>query len=442
MNQKRLLILFLVLFSISILSTTVAFAQEDNFWDSVIGPFGEGFEEAYEKYFPFIDAIVYIIIFTGLAEWALGSRFMGGYGSGKKGGKAVVIGIGLVFALSLALWERSAGFNLKSFGPIAMAVMLAIMCFALYEGLRTALGKENINKSTAFFLAYLAFIFALVVFKVLEAIGELFPGSKPVLGILNLIGILAAVLLIFKGFRNLTGEESKAFSFGGRTPRRSSTLGSSGGAGPGTPETPHEAAEEEAQEEYEEKEIEEEEKIEENDYIFIKKASEKIQEAWQKLEWAKNPSVSWQKKKEVAEEALSDFNEGIATAEEAEKLARKAGDTAKRMLDRIKKIAEHTGERDLGNEEKRMLSVVADLDQKLKDLIEKSKKLYKGMTGSHEGDTKYMKQDEFKAIMDDFYQAEIDIKSLINIDETIRAELENAEKITRRKAAIAESRGA
>jgi hypothetical protein len=227
MKKKTLLILILTVCFISLFATAVS-AQ--TFWDSILGPF-EGFEEAYDKYFPFIDAIIYCIIFIGLAEWTIGKKFSGGYSSGK-GGKAVVAGIGIIFAISLALWERTAGFNIKAFGPIAMGIFVAVMCLALYEGLKEG---AKMGTTTAATISYTAFFFAMLGFGAIQAIADRFPGAKPLVGILHFVAFGAILLLVYKFLRGITG-------FAGGTPKEPAPSG----------QPPRKAKGEEAEEEAEE----------------------------------------------------------------------------------------------------------------------------------------------------------------------------------------------
>lgn len=240
MKKKTLLILILTVCLISLFATAVS-AQ--TFWDSILGPF-EGFEEAYDKYFPFIDAIIYCIIFIGLAEWTIGKKFSGGYSSGK-GGKAVVAGIGIIFAISLALWERTAGFNIKAFGPIAMGVFVAVMCLALYEGLKEG---AKMGTTTAATISYTAFFFAMLGFGAIQAIADRFPGAKPLVGILHFVAFGAVLLLVYKFLRKIPA----AIGGGGRPATPPTPGGPS--AGPPAPggQPPEKVKGEEAEEKAEE----------------------------------------------------------------------------------------------------------------------------------------------------------------------------------------------
>ena len=81
----------------------------------------------YESYTVFIDFAIYLMVFVGISQITLGSRFQG------KGGKAITIAIGISLALSLAISEKYLGFSLRSLGPIAVGIFLAILSVMIYR---------------------------------------------------------------------------------------------------------------------------------------------------------------------------------------------------------------------------------------------------------------------------------------------------------------------
>ncbi len=112
---------------ISVLASAVSAAPAANegMLGNVLGMFGD-LSKVYDKFSALIDAGIYLVIFLGLAQATIGKKFE------NKGGKVMVVGIALVLALGLALWERQAGFNLKSFGPIAALILLGLLGFMIW----------------------------------------------------------------------------------------------------------------------------------------------------------------------------------------------------------------------------------------------------------------------------------------------------------------------
>ena len=82
MNKKLLLLTIISLFLISSIGV---YAAEDSILDSVFGALaGDSFDmtEFYGKYSNFVDFLLYLILFIGIAQMTLGKRFEG------RGGKA------------------------------------------------------------------------------------------------------------------------------------------------------------------------------------------------------------------------------------------------------------------------------------------------------------------------------------------------------------------
>ncbi|MDD3558264.1 MAG: hypothetical protein PHW27_06775, partial [Melioribacteraceae bacterium] len=61
-----------------------------------------------------------------------------------KGGKAIVVAIGLVLAIGLAISESYIGFNLRSFGPLAAAIFIFFVGLVIFLGIKSA-GMENVG---------------------------------------------------------------------------------------------------------------------------------------------------------------------------------------------------------------------------------------------------------------------------------------------------------
>jgi hypothetical protein len=103
----------------------------------------------YESYSVFIDFAIYLMVFVGISQITLGSRFQG------KGGKAITIAIGISLALALAISERYLGFSLRSLGPIAVGIFLAILSVMIYRLIKQLGGDFAVSGSLAYIIILL-----------------------------------------------------------------------------------------------------------------------------------------------------------------------------------------------------------------------------------------------------------------------------------------------
>jgi len=127
-KKRDIILILLGIFIFSILAYSAA-AQQAGMIESLLKPFGN-IEVVYAKYSTLIDLAIYLVIFLGLAQYTLGRKFKGA------GSRAIITGVGLVFAVGLALFERQAGFNLIAFGPIAALIFTIILAIAVWLGLQ------------------------------------------------------------------------------------------------------------------------------------------------------------------------------------------------------------------------------------------------------------------------------------------------------------------
>jgi hypothetical protein len=103
----------------------------------------------YDSYTVFIDFAIYLMVFVGISQITLGSRFQG------KGGKAITIAIGISLAISLTITERYLGFSLKSLGPIAVGIFLAILSVMIYRLIKQLGGDFAVSGSIAYIIILL-----------------------------------------------------------------------------------------------------------------------------------------------------------------------------------------------------------------------------------------------------------------------------------------------
>jgi len=105
--------------------------------------------QLYSRYSVFIDFAIYLMVFVGISQLTLGNRFQG------RGGKAIAIAIGVSLALSLAVTEKYLGFSIKSLGPIAVAIFLAILSVMIYRLIKQLGGSFAVSGSLAYIIILL-----------------------------------------------------------------------------------------------------------------------------------------------------------------------------------------------------------------------------------------------------------------------------------------------
>ena len=140
--------------------------------------------QIYSQYGRIFDFTLFLILFLGLAQVAFGKRFEG------RGGKAVVVALGVSLAVGLSVAEASFGFNLGSLSGLAVAILI-IAFGLLFFFLMNSLGlQKTTSLSWSFILAYL-FLESLST-KLSLWFQEKFP-------VINLIFLIACLFAIIKG---------------------------------------------------------------------------------------------------------------------------------------------------------------------------------------------------------------------------------------------------
>ncbi|MFC1734751.1 hypothetical protein ACFL1X_01445 [Candidatus Hydrogenedentota bacterium] len=87
-------------------------------------------ERIYQHYGNTIDFVVFLLLFIGVTEATLSRRFPG------KGGKLMSLAVGTSLAAGLVLAERQLGFDLRSFGSAAVAVLAVVLGITVFEFLK------------------------------------------------------------------------------------------------------------------------------------------------------------------------------------------------------------------------------------------------------------------------------------------------------------------
>ena len=146
--RKRIqwiILLFLILFTFN----SSIISAEENILNTFFRPF-ENLDVAgiYDNYSVIIDLIIYLTIFLGLSQAILSKKFQG------RGGKAVVISVGLILTIGMITAEKTIGFNIKTFGPVAVWIIIFLIASVLFYTIKY-IGAGNISAgSIAFVITY------------------------------------------------------------------------------------------------------------------------------------------------------------------------------------------------------------------------------------------------------------------------------------------------
>jgi hypothetical protein len=114
--------------------------------NQLLEPFrGIDIAATYNEFSPFIDFVIYLVIFTGLTRFVFSKRFPG------RGGKAISIGIALVLSTGASVFSATTGFKLANFGPLAAGILVILVGILTY-GLLRHLAGNSFNAGIASFI--------------------------------------------------------------------------------------------------------------------------------------------------------------------------------------------------------------------------------------------------------------------------------------------------
>jgi len=114
--------------------------------NQILEPFkGIDIAATYKEYYLFIDFIIYLVIFTGLAQFVFGKRFPG------RGGKAISIGMALTLSVGMSIFSATTGFRLANFGPLAAGIAVLLVGLLVY-GFIKHLGGNTLNSGIISFI--------------------------------------------------------------------------------------------------------------------------------------------------------------------------------------------------------------------------------------------------------------------------------------------------
>ena len=219
---NKLAIYSIIFLALSNLVSALSFSL-----NSVLGPLsGNAVANFYLRYFAFIDAVIYLILFLSLAQLV----FMKVYKDNVKEAKMIGIAIALALTVSMAVLEYKTGFYLGQLAPVALIIFLtviAILLFNLFLGLFTGANGKSVSGALTY----------LIIYGLLNV-----PFNTLSKWIEQNVSLLSAVLAIaaLVAFIYLIIELFKAVGLGGGDSSSTSTgpTGATGQPGPQSPQGP------------------------------------------------------------------------------------------------------------------------------------------------------------------------------------------------------------
>ncbi|MCK5617141.1 hypothetical protein KAR91_85550, partial [Candidatus Pacearchaeota archaeon] len=157
-------LLFIIAIVLVSLSAQTVFAQT-NLVDVMFDPVSSlDVAGTYERHSALIDFLLYVVLFVGIAQSSFAHRFAG------RGGRAVVIGVGLILALALS----SSSFSINKMWPVAATIILLFTVSIIFRALKKLIGNSAVSLAMSFIIAY--FIVRSVVPEIHDELANLLHG--------------------------------------------------------------------------------------------------------------------------------------------------------------------------------------------------------------------------------------------------------------------------
>ncbi|MBD3310652.1 hypothetical protein GF351_05525 [Candidatus Woesearchaeota archaeon] len=155
MNKKRFLVLFAVLLALS----SVVHAQDaiTDILEDTFGAFGgREIADLYLDYHMFFDLIIYVLLFVGLSQVVFKDKFQG------RGGKAVIIGVGVALSLGMLLFEYNTGWYLGRLHWLGLPLIFTLLGIFLYNLITGVIGAPKTGAGAITYVIMYLFARAMV----------------------------------------------------------------------------------------------------------------------------------------------------------------------------------------------------------------------------------------------------------------------------------------
>jgi cell division protein FtsB len=160
--------------------------------------FNSGYiDNFYSTYSTIIDLFIYTLLFIGISQATLGKHFP------SRGGKAVVVALGLALAIGLVMSEKTIGFNLRSFGPIAAGILIILVGIMIFLGLKRAGSTSIVATAVAFLITYF------IILTVIPGFAQWIT-SNSYTSWIHLLVIIAFAIIIYKILKSLFSKKQNS----------------------------------------------------------------------------------------------------------------------------------------------------------------------------------------------------------------------------------------
>ncbi len=152
------------------------------------------FTDLYASYGYIIDAVIFLLIFLGLAQSVFKERF--------KESRGLYVGMGLFLAFALLMWEERTGISILSlFGPAVFAIFIVILIVVVVKWLSHELHWSPITSILAvYMIIYWTILDTPKSRAILEWLVSIFPNLDLgwLDGILTVLMFVAFAILVIK----------------------------------------------------------------------------------------------------------------------------------------------------------------------------------------------------------------------------------------------------
>ena len=109
------------------------------------------FTDLYAGYGYIIDAVIFLMIFLGLAQSVFKERF--------KESRGLYVGMGLFLAFALLMWEERMGISILSlFGPAVFAIFVLLLILVVYKWVRHETGMNPLIVASILYVLLYFFV--------------------------------------------------------------------------------------------------------------------------------------------------------------------------------------------------------------------------------------------------------------------------------------------
>ncbi len=196
MRHSSVRTIVLTVFLLMVLSTSVA--AQPGVFDSLERILGtDSLGTFYERFGLWVDLILMIFLFVYIAQFSFHALIQQ-----DKAMRKVAIVVGIALAVSGAVWEANSGFRLGDLGPFAIAVLLIIMGWAIYQFIK-AMGWGGWEAAAFAFVITYGFFLTLAspLFEELYVAAEDNAFLSLIIALLNIGLLVAAIALAFAVFK-------------------------------------------------------------------------------------------------------------------------------------------------------------------------------------------------------------------------------------------------